>query len=127
MTEVAYRWITSGIVASILVERRSEASARQAILRDQLGLPADAGSPHALHHWLELPRQWERASGFVEALRTRGVLVSAGDAFAVDATTPSHAVRVSLGAAPSREALTRALESLASVLHEDPEPLRPAR
>ena len=127
MTEVACRWITSGVVALIVAERRSEASARQAILRDQLGLPSDAGSPYALHHWLELPRQWERASLFVDALRARGVLVSAGDAFAVDGTTPSRAVRVSLGAAPSREALTRALERLAGLLHEDPEPLRPAR
>jgi DNA-binding transcriptional MocR family regulator len=127
MTEVACRWVTSGVVSSIIAERRAEASARQAILREQLGLPPDAGSPHAFHHWLELPRQWERASVFVEALRARGVLVSSGDAFAVDATNPSRAVRVSLGAAPSREALTRALEKLATVLHEDPEPLRPVR
>jgi DNA-binding transcriptional MocR family regulator len=127
MTEVACRWISSGVVASIVAERRSEASARQAILREQLGLPPDAGSPRAFHHWLELPRQWERASVFVEALRARGVLVSSGDAFAVDATTPSRAVRVSLGAAPSRDALTRALETLAGVLREEPEPLRPAR
>jgi DNA-binding transcriptional MocR family regulator len=127
MTEVACRWVTSGVVTSIIAERRSEASARQEILREQLGLPPGAGSLHAFHHWRELPRQWERASTFVEALRARGVPVSSGDAFAVDATTPSRAVRVSLGAAPSREVLTRALERLAAVLHEDPEPLRPVR
>ena len=127
MTEVACRWVTSGVVTAIVAERRAEASARQAILREQLALPPDAGSPHAFHHWLELPRQWERASVFVEALRARGVLVSSGDAFAVDASAPSRAVRVSLGAAPSRETLTRALETLAAVLHEDPEPLRPVR
>lgn len=127
MTEVACRWVTSGVVSSIIAERRAEASARQTILREQLGLPPDAGSPHAFHHWLELPRQWERASTFVDALRVRGVLVSSGDAFAVDTTTPSRAVRVSLGAAPSRETLARALETLAAVLHEEPEPLRPAR
>ena len=127
MTEVACRWITSGVVASIIAERRAEASARQAILREQLGLPPDAGSAHAFHHWLELPRQWERASVFVEALRARGVLVTSGDAFAVEGTTPSRAVRVSLGAAPSRDALARALETLSVVLREDPEPVRPAR
>jgi DNA-binding transcriptional MocR family regulator len=127
MTEVAARWIRSGVVASIVADRRAEASARQAILREQLGLPPGAGSPHALHHWLELPRQWDPASVFVEALRARGVLVSSGDAFAVDATSASRAIRVSLGAAASREALTRALEKVAAVLHEDPEVLRPAR
>ena len=127
MTEVAARWITSGVVATIIADRRAEASARQAILREQLGLPPGAGSPHALHHWLELPRQWEQASVFVEAVRARGVLVSSGDAFAIDATSPSRAVRVSLGAAASREALARALEKLAAVLHEEPEPLRPVR
>ena len=83
--------------------------------------------PHALHHWLELPRQWERASDFVEALRRRGVLVTSGDAFAVEPARPSRAVRVSLGAASSRAALGAALETIAGLLREDPEPSRPAR
>jgi DNA-binding transcriptional MocR family regulator len=127
MTEIASRWITDGVIATVVAERRAEAGARQAIVRDQLGLPRTAGSPHALHHWLELPRQWERASDFVDALRRRGVLVTSGDAFAVDAAQPSRAVRVSLGAAANRLALSRALETVAAVLGEQPEPARPAR
>jgi DNA-binding transcriptional MocR family regulator len=127
MTEIAARWITSGAVSRIMAERRAEAQARQSALHDVLGLPRSAGSPHALHHWLEVPRQWERATDFVEALRRRGVLVSAGDAFAVDTTRPALAVRVSLGAAPSTAALETALETIASMLHDVPEPVRPAR
>ena len=127
MTEIASSWISSGVAAKIVADRRQEAAARQALLHDALALPRSAGSPHALHHWLELPRQWERASDFVDALRRRGVLVTSGDAFAVDTTQPSRAVRVSLGAAPSRAALTSALETIASLLREDPEPARPAR
>jgi DNA-binding transcriptional MocR family regulator len=92
-----------------------------------LGLPKSVGSPHALHHWLELPRQWERASEFVDALRRRGVVVTSGDAFAVDTAQPSRAVRVSLGAAPSRESLATALETIASLMSEEPEPARPVR
>jgi DNA-binding transcriptional MocR family regulator len=127
MTEIAARWITSGVAATIVAERRSEAGARQALLRTQLGLPRGAGSQHALHHWLELPRQWERAADFVDALRRRGVLVTSGDAFAVDPTQPSRAVRVSLGAASSRDVLSSALETIAALLREHPEPVRPAR
>jgi DNA-binding transcriptional MocR family regulator len=127
MTEIAARWITSGVASTIVADRRREAEARQALLREVLGLPKSAGSPHALHHWLELPRQWERASDFVDALLRRGVAVTSGDAFAVDPVQPSRAVRISLGAAPSRAALGRALEPIAALLREDPEPARPLR
>jgi DNA-binding transcriptional MocR family regulator len=127
MTEIAARWITSGVAAAIVAERRQEASARQALLHTQLGLPRGAGSQHALHHWLELPRQWDRAVDFVDALRRRGVLVTSGDAFAVDTAQLSRAVRVSLGAASSHEVLSTALETIASVVREHPEPVRPAR
>ena len=127
MSEIAARWVMSGVAATIVAERRAEAQARQAILREQLGLPRNAGSPHALHHWLELPRQWERAPDFVEALRRRGVLVTSGEAFAVDPTPSARAVRVSLGAASSRATLASALETIAALLREDPEPARPAR
>ncbi|HUQ79612.1 MAG TPA: PLP-dependent aminotransferase family protein [Gemmatimonadaceae bacterium] len=127
MSEIASRWVTSGVAAKIVAERRAEAAARQAIVRERLGLPKNAGSPHALHHWLELPRQWERASDFVEALRRRGVLVTSGDAFAVDPSKPTRAVRVSLGAAPSHTALAHALETIAGLLRESPEFARPAR
>jgi len=127
MTEIASRWITNGDATKIVAERRTESQARQTILHAQLGLPRSAGSPYALHHWLELPRQWDRASDFVEALRRRGVLVASGDAFAVDPTHPSRAVRVSLGSATSHAALTTALETIASLLQEQPELVRPAR
>jgi DNA-binding transcriptional MocR family regulator len=127
MTEIACRWITSGISSAIIADRRSEAQARQTILHEIFALPRSAGSPHALHHWLELPRQWERASDFVETLRSRGVLVASGDAFAVDTARSSRAVRVSLGAAPTRDALETALETIAGAVLEDPEPRRPAR
>jgi DNA-binding transcriptional MocR family regulator len=127
MTEIASRWITTGVAAKIVADRRREAAARQAMLHSQLALPKTSGAPYALHHWLELPRRWERAADFVDALRRRGVLVTNGDAFAVDATTPSRAVRVSLGAAPTSDALASALETIADVLREDPEPVRPAR
>ena len=127
MSEIAARWVMSGVAEKIVADRRAEAGVRQGVLRERLGLPRTAGSPHALHHWLERPRQWERSSDFVEALRGRGVLVTSGDAFAVDPARPSRAVRVSLGAASSRAALATALETIAALLREDPEPSRPVR
>jgi DNA-binding transcriptional MocR family regulator len=125
--EIAARWIASGMVAKIVADRRREAEARQSLLHETLGLPRSAGSPHALHHWLELPRQWERAGDFVEALRRRGVLVTNGDAFAVDPKQSARAVRLSLGAAPDRVTLSSALDAVAALLQEDPEPARPVR
>jgi DNA-binding transcriptional MocR family regulator len=127
MTEIAARWIRSWIVEKIVDERRRESHARQTLLHERLGVPRSAGSMHALHHWLELPRQWERASEFVDALRRRGVLITSGDAFAVDTTQPSRAARISLGAAPSHAALASALETIAALTRETPEPARPAR
>jgi DNA-binding transcriptional MocR family regulator len=127
MTEIASRWIASGVAAKIVADRRREAAARQSLLRDQLAIPKSVGSPYALHHWLELPRQWERASDFVDTLRARGVLVSSGDAFAVDSSRPARAVRISLGAAPSIDTLGTALETIATTLRDDPLPVRPPR
>ena len=125
--EIAARWIAAGTTTRIVAERRAEAAAREAMLRDALALPRTAGSPHAMHHWLELPRQWERASDFVDALRRRGVIVTSGDAFAVEGRAPTPAVRISLGAAPSRAALSDALRTIATLVREEPEPIRPAR
>lgn len=127
MTEIAARWIAMGTVQKIIEERRREAHARQTLLHEILGLPRTAGSLHALHHWLELPRHWDRASQFVDALRQRGVLVTSGDAFAVDPAQSSRAARLSLGAAPSHAALSTALEAIASLMREAPEPARPVR
>jgi len=127
MSEIAALWIGSQVAGNIVADRRREAHERQRELHEALGLPANAGSVHALHHWLPLPPQWDRTSDFVDALRGRGVLVTSGDAFSVDSSQPTRAVRISLGSAPSRTALAAALETIAAVMREDPEPARPAR
>jgi len=127
MSEIAARWIGSPVAGTIVADRRREAHERQRALHDALGLPANAGSLYALHHWLQLPPQWERTSDFVDALRARGVLVTSGDAFSVDSPRPTRAVRISLGSASSRPALAAALETIATLMREDPEPPRPAR
>jgi DNA-binding transcriptional MocR family regulator len=127
MSEIAARWIGSQVAGNIVADRRREAHARQGELHDALGLPANTDALYALHHWLQLPAQWERTSDFVDALRGRGVLVTSGDAFSVDSARPTRAVRISLGSAPSRAALSAALETIATLMGEDPEPTRPAR
>jgi hypothetical protein len=57
----------------------------------------------------------------------RGVLFTICDAFSVDSASPTHAVRISLGSDSSRPAVSAALETIATLLREDPEPARPAR
>lgn len=122
--EVASQWIASGVAEQVIAERRTEATVRNALVREHVGHEHRRPRPHGFHHWLELPPEW-RAPDFVDALRHRGVLVTSGDAFAVDATQSTRAIRLSLGAASDRDALAGALAILASVLREEAEPARP--
>jgi DNA-binding transcriptional MocR family regulator len=70
-----------------------------------------------------LPEPW-RATDFERAAGVRGVVVIAGDAFAVGQTPAPAAVRVSLSAARNREELERGLRVLAELLREAPRPGR---
>ena len=63
----------------------------------------------------------------MEAHQINALLVTSGDAFAVDPAQSSRAARLSLGAAPSHAALSTALEAIASLMREAPEPARPVR
>lgn len=124
MSAIASQWVVSGIADQVIAERRREADARNALLREHVALDHRGAPPRGFHYWLELPPQW-RASDFVDALRHRGVLVTSGDAFAVDVHQGTRAVRLSLGAASDRDALASALADIGRLLHEDAELARP--
>jgi DNA-binding transcriptional MocR family regulator len=113
---VASLWIVSGTADAILVARRREARIRQAIAREALADADLDAQPEAYYLWLRLPEPWRR-DVFAGVLRARGVSLTTAEAFAVGRDPAPHAVRLCLGAAPSRQTLRRGLDLVADVLH----------
>jgi DNA-binding transcriptional MocR family regulator len=112
---IASSWIVSGTADAILAERRREARARQTLAREALaGADFDA-QPEAYYVWLRLPEPWRRDT-FAAVLQARGVALTSAEAFAVGRDPAPHAVRLCLGAARSRDALSRGLGLVADVL-----------
>lgn len=114
MAEVASRWIRDGTATALVRARRVEARARQQIAREYLGEHEYEAHRSGYHLWLRLPEPWQ-STHFVTRVLKRGVAVTPCDTFAVKPqATP--AVRIGLGAAPSRQALRDGLEVIADVL-----------
>jgi DNA-binding transcriptional MocR family regulator len=115
-------WVRDGTAAAIVSAIRRESVARQRIAREVLPAGSFDAHPEGLHLWLRLPPRWDRL-GFVAHLRRQGGLaVVPSDAFLVGgaaAGTAPEAVRVSLGAAPGRDALRGALRFLAAAFREE--------
>jgi DNA-binding transcriptional MocR family regulator len=112
---VASEWIRDGTADALLLARREEARARQAIARARLAGADLQTKPEAYYLWLRLPEPWRRDSFAAEA-RSRGVLVTSAEAFAVGREPAPHAVRLCLGAARTRETLARGLDVVAALL-----------
>jgi DNA-binding transcriptional MocR family regulator len=112
---IASCWIRDGTADALVAARRSEARARQAIVRERLaGADFDA-HPEAYYVWLRLPEPW-RSDSFVAEARARGVVVTPAEAFTVGRGPVPHAVRLCTGAARTREALERGLAIVAELL-----------
>jgi DNA-binding transcriptional MocR family regulator len=115
---VATRWIESGVAEAALRAIRAEAVARRRLAAEMIP-QARPSRPEAYHLWIDLPPPWTRGA-FQARLRSLDVAVVAADAFAVAAPAP-EGVRISLGAAASREGLAAALGKVREVLAQDPE------
>lgn len=124
LAEVVTAWIEDGTADRILEVKRAEARARQEVTRDALGgFEMDAGA--TCHHaWLRLPGGW-RAEDFVREARKEGVAVTAPSAFLAGQVTTPRAVRISLGAASTRERLREGTAALRQVLEGGPDHTRP--
>lgn len=118
MAAIASHWVASGELDQIASAIRGESRARQEIARAELDGQPFAAHPNGHHIWLSLPRQW-RSLEFAHHAERSGLLVVAASAFAVSGPVP-EAVRVSLGAAPSRVALAAALGRLRELLTHPP-------
>jgi DNA-binding transcriptional MocR family regulator len=120
LTGMVTRWIHDGSAGAVVSAIRRESAARQTLAREILPAGSFDAHPQGLHLWLRLPPRWDRRD-FVAYLRRQGGLALVpSDAFAVGAEgAPPDAVRISLGAAPDRGALRRALRSVAMALREE--------
>lgn len=114
--DAATRWILDGSAARIAAAKRLDAAHRQELVRQRL--PAQ-GNPRAYHCWLPLPSPWQ-ADTFVAAAARRGISVTPAAAFAVVPAQAPNAVRLALGS-PPLDALTGALDTLASLLAHEPD------
>jgi DNA-binding transcriptional MocR family regulator len=112
---IASAWIRDGTADALVAARRTEARARQALAREKLADIAYDTQPEAYYLWLRLPEPW-RGDDFVAEARSRGVLLTGADAFAVGRGPVPHAVRLCTGAARSREALGRGLDIVGELL-----------
>jgi DNA-binding transcriptional MocR family regulator len=116
MAEIFTMLVEDGSIGRIIEWHREEASARGDFVREALcaaGVDVRSASYCA---WLKLPSEWPQAA-FVEAARSRKVLIAAGRAFHVTRQTACpNAVRIGLGSVNSRERIERAAETLAAIL-----------
>ena len=101
-----------------VAELRGESVARQAMASNILGINSTAHDGCFLI-WLPLPRGW-RISEFVGECGRQGVDISGADSFAVEPLPIPDAVRLCVGAPPTRAILEKGLNVVRSVLHSAP-------
>lgn len=114
MGEIATLLIESGQADEFVDWHRRDASKRQGIACETLGLEGGPAVP-SYHLWHLLPEPW-RAADFAEELRMHGVLVSPSEQFAVDRSPLPHGVRLSLGAEQDIDRLREGLSIVARSL-----------
>jgi DNA-binding transcriptional MocR family regulator len=93
---------------------RAEARLRMSIAESAFAEFRDLVRVGPLFVWLKLSAQWHRAQ-FVEAARTRGIIVSPADIFAVDGEISENAVRIATGSALNQSQLRDALQVIADI------------
>jgi DNA-binding transcriptional MocR family regulator len=111
---IASRWIYSGFMQEAASELSAENAERQAIAANVFNDQRFEAQPRTPHLWLNLPSPW-RASEFAHQCERRGVITVGCTRFSVNSPVV-EAVRISVGAAASREALRDALAIMKSVL-----------
>ncbi len=115
MMEMACNIISGGDADRMIKAQRIEIGKRQAMANKILA-DSDLGGDHnALHLWLKLPDPW-RAAQFKDELARREVLVVSSDAFAIERSNQTHAIRISLGTPPSEAKVMEGLKIIRDTL-----------
>jgi DNA-binding transcriptional MocR family regulator len=111
IAEIVCRWIEDGTADRLMTAQRAENTARVRLATERLGRFLTPTHPSASHLWMQLPAHW-RADRFQQESLSAGVALTTAEAFAVGTKAP-EAVRLCLGAAPTRELLDKALSTIA--------------
>lgn len=109
--EIVCRWVEDGTAERLIAAQREENATRIRIAAQRLGRLIATMHPAASHVWLKLPAPW-RADRFQQEALNAGVALTTAEAFAVGGHAP-EAIRLCLGAAPSRDRLGKALSTIA--------------
>lgn len=117
--EAMVRWQADGAVDALVRAKQREAGVRQEIAHRHLGGFRTRSDPLSYYRWWELPGPW-RADTFVAAAARHGIAVTPAAAFTAGRPRGPQAVRLGL-ASPTREALSRALATLADLARSAPE------
>ncbi|RXG84466.1 PLP-dependent aminotransferase family protein [Bradyrhizobium vignae] len=108
--------IESGAASHIVGQISKEIAARQDIAQEMLGhLGMLRTNKSSLHVWIDLPSPWT-AEPFIQAARTKGVILRHPRVFATPGTNVEHNIRASLIAPSTHEDLRRGLSVLATLL-----------
>lgn len=121
LADVVASWVDGGELEWFIDARREMALRRNELARRILPAAGLRGHSHGFHLWLELPEPW-RTEDFLLHARRRGVSVTSAQAFAVGRHDPVHAVRISLSPVADESRLESALQVLAEILEQPPEP-----
>lgn len=120
LAELTCRWIEDGTADRLLCARRDEARRRHDLAADLLRDAVWKGHPSGYHLWLQLPGSW-RAEQFASEATRLGVSVNTPATFAVERGLEPRAVRVCLGAPPTRDLLATGLLRLRALLDREPQ------
>ncbi|MDD4052257.1 MAG: PLP-dependent aminotransferase family protein [candidate division Zixibacteria bacterium] len=115
MAEIFSLWLDDGTVEKTIAARKRELAWGQTTACEILRGYQVRSQPTGYHLWLTLPDPWTGLEFTMEA-QMRGVAVAPAEIFAVDRKAAVNAVRISIGAVPSREHLKTGLTIIADIL-----------
>ncbi|MNU80622.1 putative HTH-type transcriptional regulator YdcR [compost metagenome] len=116
MNALVTQVILDGSANALLGLVQSEAAERRYLAQSALS-PQFLQHCAGVHAWCRLPAYWTEAS-LTHAARLQGLGIAPSSAFTPDGVAINDAVRISLGAAGSRQELHRALRQLDQLMHQ---------
>ncbi|MDB5871561.1 MAG: putative HTH-type transcriptional regulator [Ramlibacter sp.] len=123
MVELMCRMVSSDGIERLAHARRAQLAERQVWADEILAGASAQRHPAAYHAWLRIGA-W-RSERFVAVARERGVAVTPGAIFSVEAETRDAAVRICICAAIDKLSLQQALRVLLQLVDEGPYGVRP--
>lgn len=111
LADVARLWLADGTASRRLLWQRAELAQRHALLDTVLGPLIDPSLACAPHRWLRC-RDRQASASLLRHLARHGITVVGEAVFAVGRTASEAGLRLALGAAPDRDAVTRLADVL---------------